>query len=36
MFVRTFAEYDIGRKVRLKSHIIRGWEKLEAILVPNN
>ena len=36
MFVRTFAEYDIGRKVRLNSHIIRGWEKLEAILVPNN
>lgn len=31
-FVRVFPEFEIGTKRRLNSHIVRGWQQLEASL----
>jgi len=34
-FSRAFAEYNIGEKRRMDSHIVRGWQRLDATLTPN-
>jgi cytochrome P450 len=31
-FIEAFPEYEVGAKRRLHSHIVRGWERLEADL----
>ena len=31
-FVRAFPEYEVGERRRLNSHIVRGWQQLEARL----